>query len=258
MIGKIFINKQFYKLNRIFLIIIFLILTGSTPLEDNNHFMSGERLKFVIYYGPINGGYVDSELRITEFAGNKVYHSRLLGKTIGLVDKLYKVRDEYQSYFDTLTILPYKSIRDISEGRYKKYDHVYYDHANLKVKNHLNEVFDVPEDIRDMVSVFYYVRNIDFSSLEIGHIIKIVTFFDNELFPFDIRYKGIETIKTKMGSYRCIKLVPFVEPGRIFEKEDDMTIYLSDDTNRVPIRVEFILKVGSIKCDLIEYSGLKN
>jgi len=94
--------------------------------------------------------------------------------------------------------------------------------------------------------------------MEIGHIIKINTFFDNELFPFDIRYRGTEKVRTKMGTYQCIKLVPFVEPGRIFEKEDDMTIYLSDDVNRVPIRVEFTLKVGSVKCDLIEYSGLRN
>jgi hypothetical protein len=174
-----------------------------------------------------------------------------------LADKLYRVRDEYQSYFDPVTILPYKSIRDISEGKYKKYDHVYYHHVNLQVVNHKNEVIEVPADVRDMVSVFYYIRNTDFSALSKGNIIKINTFFDNELFPFDMRYRGIVTINTKMGKYRCIKLVPFVEPGRIFEKEDDMTIYLSDDTNRVPLRVEFNLKIGSIKCDLIEYSGLK-
>ena len=126
------------------------------------------------------------------------------------------------------------------------------------MKNHLNVEFKVPADIRDMVSVFYFIRNIDFSSLEKESIIKINTFFDNELFPFDIRYRGKETLKTKMGTFRVIKLVPFVEPGRIFEKEDDMTIYLSDDANRVPVRVEFNLKVGSVKCDLIEYSGLKN
>lgn len=226
--------------------------------QDRNHFMSGEKLKFVIYYGPINGGYVDAELSFIEYENHQVYHSKLLGKTTGLVDKLYRVRDEYQSYFDSTTILPYKSIRDISEGRYKKYDHAYYDHANLKVRNHLNEEFDVPADIRDMVSVFYYIRNYNFSGLDHGHVIKINTFFDNELFPFDIRYRGTEKVRTKIGTYRCIKLVPFVEPGRIFEKEDDMTIYLSDDVNRVPIRVEFNLKVGSVKCDLIEYSGLRN
>jgi len=108
-----------------------------------------------------------------------------------------------------------------------------------------------------MVSVFFYIRNIDYSGLEDGDIIKIVTFFDDEIFPFDMRYRGIETIKTRMGTYNCIRLVPFVEPGRIFNKEDDMTIWLSNDRNKVPVRVKFDLKVGSIKCDLIEFSGLK-
>ena len=223
-----------------------------------NHFTSGEKLKFIIYYGPINGGYIDSELKLTDFEGKKVYHSKMIAKTSGLADVLYKVRDEYQSYFDQGTILPYKSIRNINEGKYKKYDHVYYYHSNLTVKNHLDKEFAVPVDVRDMVSVFYYIRNIDFSGMKTGTIIKINTFFDNELFPFDMRFRGMETLKTRMGVYRCIKLVPFVEPGRIFENEDDMTIYLSDDINRVPIRVEFNLKIGSVKCDLIEFSGLKN
>ena len=153
--------------------------------------------------------------------------------------------------------LPYKSIRDIREGKYKKYNQVYYDHPNLKVTNIDKKVFEVPPDIRDMVSVFYYIRNIDFDTLKNGDIIHINTFFDNEIFPFDMRFRGRETLKTRMGKYNCIKLVPYVEPGRIFNDEDDMSIWLSDDRNRVPIRVSFDLKVGSIKCDLIEYSGLK-
>ncbi len=119
------------------------------------------------------------------------------------------------------------------------------------------DTFEVPADVRDMVAVFHYIRNVDYDHMQYDEIIKINTFFDNEIFPFDMRYRGTEVIKTKGGTFRCIKLVPFVEPGRIFKSEDDMTIWLSDDRNRVPIRVKFDLTVGSIKCDLIEFSGLK-
>ena len=73
-----------------------------------------------------------------------------------------------------------------------------------------------------------------------------------------MRYRGREVIKTRKGKYKVIKLVPYVEPGRIFNDEDDMTIWLSDDRNRVPIRIRMDLKVGSIKADLIDYSGLKD
>lgn len=235
-----------------------LVLSSIKSQEYYNHFKSGEKLKFVIYYGLFHGGYINSELQIKEFEGKFVYHSVMIATTSGLADKIYKVRDEYQSFFNPETVLPYKSIRDISEGKYKKYDHVNYFHKDLMVIDHENKEYTIPADVRDMVSVFYYIRNIDYSIFKIGDIIKINTFFDHELFPFDMRYRGPEKIKTKIGEYNCIKLVPFVEPGRVFESEDDMTIYLSNDGNRVPIRIVFNLKIGSINCDLIEYSGLKN
>lgn len=233
---------------------LFISLNAQT---DNNHFKDGERLKFVLYYGLIDGGYINAELKLTVLNGQKVYHSKMLAKTSGLTDKLYKVHDEYQAYFNPETILPIKSIRDINEGKYKKYNVVEYDHTNLKLVNIDKDTFEITSDIRDMVSVFHYIRNKDFSKMKEGEIIKVNTFFDNEIFPFDMRYRGIEKIKTRMGTFNCIKLVPYVEPGRIFNSEDDMTIWLSNDNNRVPVRVRFDLKVGSVKVDLIEYSGLK-
>jgi hypothetical protein len=108
-----------------------------------------------------------------------------------------------------------------------------------------------------MVSVFFYVRQINFDTMKYNDIIDVNTWFDDELFPFDIRFRGRETIKTRSGTYHCIKLVPFVEPGRIFRKPDDMTLWFSDDPNRIPIRGKFDLIVGSIKCDLIKFEGLK-
>ncbi len=239
-------------------IIILLLLPLVSPAQDNNnHFKSGEKLRFIIYYGILDGGYIDSELKLVDYEGEKAYHSRMLAKTTGLTDRLYKVRDEYQAIFDPNSILPHKSIRDISEGKYKKYNVVYYDYDSLQVTNIKGEVFEVPPDIRDMVSVFHLVRNADFENMKYDHIIKFNTFFDNELFPFDMRYRGTEMVKTRLGKFECIKLVPYVEPGRIFNSEDDMTVWLSADRNRVPIRVKFDLKVGSVKIDLIEFSGLK-
>ncbi len=239
---------------------IIFFLAGHLPAISQpykNNFTSGEKLRFVIYYGIVDAGIVETELSTIFYNGNKIYHSKLLAKTTGLADRLYRIRDEYQSFFHPETLLPQKAIRDISEGRYKRYQVDHYDHENSKVFNLKGEVFDIPLNTRDMVSVFFYVRNIDFSKLQDGDLIKIITFFDDEIFPFDMRYRGTEVIKTRKGTFNCVKLVPYVEPGRIFNKEDDMTIWISNDRNRVPIRVRFDLKVGSVKCDLIEFSGLK-
>ena len=214
-------------------------------------------MKFSINYGILQAGFVESELKMVQHKGKEAYHSRMLAKTTGLADKLYKVRDEYQAVFDTRRIQPWESIRDIQEGRYTKYNSVQYDYDSLIATNINNEKFEIPPDVRDMVSVFHYIRNADFDHMKVGDIIKINTFFDNEIFPVDMRYRGIETVKVNSGKYQCHKLVPYVEPGRIFNTEDDMTIWLSADRNRVPVRVRLDLKVGSIKVDLEEFSGLK-
>ncbi len=227
------------------------------PGIEKNTFVPGERMVFQVYYGPLNAGRVDAFLRSDTFRNRPVYYAEAVAKTTGLADRLYKIRDLYAGYFDPETLLPLKSIRDIREGNYRKYEIVEYFHDSLKAVSSQSGVHDVPGNIRDMVAVFYYVRTIDFDTMKYDDIIDINTFFDEELFPFNMRFRGREAVKTRGGTFNCIKLVPFVEPGRIFRKEDDMTLWFSDDGNCVPIRGKFDLIVGSVKCDLIEWDGLK-
>jgi len=239
-----------------YIIFILFLLLAAIPVNSQNNFKAGEQLEYNLHFGPINAGKATGTLTYATIDGKKVFHSEMLAQTTGLADVLYKVRDIYGSWFDPVTLLPVKSNRDISEGRYKRKDEVTYDHSMGKVFSPSGE-HDVPKNIRDMVSVLYYIRSIDFDTIHVGDIIPINTFFDDELFPFDIRYRGKEEVKIKKGKFNCLKLVPFVEPGRIFESEDDMTIWISDDPNKIPIRIKFDLTVGSIKCDLTSYSGLK-
>lgn len=239
-----------------YIISIWLVVLAVPPGHAQHNFQAGEILEYVLHYGPVNAGKATGTLTYATIDGKKVFYSEGLAQSTGLADRLYKVRDIYGSWFDPVTLLPVKSNRDISEGKYKRKDEVSYDHSNGKAYSPSGE-HEVPKDIRDMVSVLYYIRSLDFDTIRVGDIIPINTFFDDELFPFDIRYRGKEKVKIKMGEFNCLKLVPFVEPGRIFESEDDMTIWISDDANKVPVRVKFDLMIGSIKCDLTSYSGLK-
>jgi hypothetical protein len=227
------------------------------PGLENNNFVPGEKLLFQVYYGPLNAGRVDAFLRLDSIRNRQVYYAETVASSTGLADRLYKIRDMYGGYFDPESLLPLKSIRDIREGTYRKHEVVYYYHDSLKAISSESGDHEIPANIRDMVSVFYYARTINYDTMKYDDIIYFNTFFDDELFPFNMRFRGRETITTRGGTFRCIKLVPFVDPGRIFRKEDDMTLWFSDDQNCVPIRGKFDLIVGSVKCDLIEWSGLK-
>jgi hypothetical protein len=229
----------------------------SGPGMEKNNFIPGEKMVFQVYYGPLNAGLVDTYLTVDTFKNQQVYYAEAVAKSTGLADVIYKIRDMYGGYFDPASLLPLKSIRDISEGNYKKHNIVEYNHDSLKAYSSESGEHEIPANIRDMVSAFYYIRTIEYDTMKYDDIIKINTFFDDELFPFDMRFRGRETIRTRGGKFDCIKLVPFVEPGRIFKHEDDMTIWFSDDANRVLIRGKFDLIVGSVKIDLIHYEGLK-
>jgi len=248
---------SYEKPMRTILYILLILPVTITMAQSNNNFIPGEKLEYQIYFGPLNAGAANFIVRQDTIRGRDVYYTEVIAKSTGLADRLFRIRDVYAAYLNPETLLPFKSIRDIKEGNYRKYEEVEYYHDSLKVYSSLSGEHEVPANIMDMVSVFFYVRHIDFDTMKYDDIIDINTWFDDEIFPFDIRFRGRERIRTRSGTYDCIKLVPFVEPGRIFRKEDDMTLWFSDDANRVPIRGKFDLIVGSVKCDLIKFEGLK-
>jgi hypothetical protein len=125
------------------------------------------------------------------------------------------------------------------------------------INSQLNGKHKVPENILDMVSAFFYIRRVDLSKYKGGEIIYVDTYFGDEIFPFYIIFKSREVIKTDLGKFQCLKFVPIVEPGRIFKENDDMTFWLSDDSNKIPVRIKFDMIVGSFKCDLVSYKNTK-
>lgn len=246
---------------RLLIIILFFSNIGFSLNQDrlsNSElpYKSGEQLIYSMYYGFINGGSAGLYVRESVINGKKVFHAKALARTEGLTDKLYKVRDVYESYFDIETGLPVKSVRDIREADYRKYNEVEFFHKQNKVHSKLEGEKVVPENIFDMLSGFYFARKELFDNLNKEQIVEINTYFDDEVYPLKIRYKGIEVIETAFGNLRCLKFMPVVEPGRVFDTEDDLEIWISDDKNKIPVRVQLNLFIGSAKCELINYSGL--
>jgi len=236
-------------------ILLFSVVFFQAQIEAQltNPYRPGESLKYVIHFGLVDAGIAKFNLEQTTFNGVPAYHGKVVASTTGISDKIFGVRDVFESYFNPNTGLPYKFIRNIKEGKHRAYNEVLFYHSGNYVITTKSGRHDIPNGILDMVTTFYHLRKIDYDKLKYGDIIKITTFFDDEVFPFDIRYRGKEKIKTRMGSYTCLKFVPFVEPGRVFKTEDDMTIWVTDDQLMIPVRVKFDLMVGSLKCDLIDY-----
>lgn len=253
------------RLFKMSLSVLAIMVLLNTTTSGQNHFNPGEELEYIVYFGPVNAGAANVKLIRTVHNNEPVFYSKLDARSIGLADKLYKVKDVYECYFDSITLLPLMAIRDIREGKYKKKNIDTYDHKKNTVFTVNKGELPIPAGIRDVISTFYFIRNYDFSSLKKGDVITLDIFFNDEPITFRLHYMGKERIDTKLGKMNCIKLIPvMVDTKKNTDTEnisptpkDEMTIWLSDDPNQIPIRVRFDLFIGSIKADLIEYYNLK-
>jgi hypothetical protein len=239
---------------------------GTLPQDNfcgirNNAFKVEEEVSFTVYYAVagiyVNAGTATFTSKLEEINNRPVYHVTGEGKTNSSYDWIYKVRDKYETYIDTATFQPLKFIRNVNEGGYKKYENITFNKtSNTAITG--NGVFKVPACVQDVVSSMYYARNVDFSRLQPDDKIPFSMFLDNEVFNMYIRYLGKEEIKTKYGKFRAIKIKPLLLKGQIFEGGENMTVWVTDDQNHIPVRVESPLVVGKVKIDMMSYTNLRH
>jgi len=205
---------RYLKNKKTCILLIFIFITSfinpNINFSETPVFIDGEELTFRIRYGIFTGGEARLTVKKEWLFGKEVFHAVLIGQTTGLVDKMYKVYDIYESFFDPLTNLPEKAIRNIREGSYRYYDEVLFNQEEQYVVSQRNGKVAVPKNTLDMASVMYYVRRLDMTKLNVNDIILLDTYFGDELFPFYIVYRGRETISIGSGQYKCFKFVPIL------------------------------------------------
>ena len=227
----------------------------------NKAFTEGEKVVYKVIYNWnslwLNAGEVSFTVNGGVFGNKKVYHVVGYGSTYKSYDWFYKVRDTYESYIDRETMRPLKFIRNVYEGGYVIYNNVTFKHEERKAVSTKGEI-PVPACIQDVLSAVYYARNIDFSKYNINDTIPVNLFLDDSVYNIHIRYVGKEVINTKTGSYNCIKFRPMLISGTIFKGGEKMTVWVTDDDNKIPVLVESPIVVGSIRAELHSYEGLRN
>jgi len=230
------------------------------PSVANTAFKEGEILTYRLHYGLLNAGKVVLEVKpeVIDLGARKVYHIVGTGFTTGSADWFFKVRDRYETYMDKDALLPWMFVRRVDEGGFKFSQDYSFNQYLKKVDIGNNEKFDVPAGIQDMVSAFYSARNMDLSTAKDGDLFSITCFVDKEVWPLKIKFIGRENIETDLGNYRCLKFRPVVQKGRVFKNEEDLNVWISDDKNHLPMRVQANIIIGSIKMDITNAKNLTN
>ena len=207
---------RYFKM--VLLVTGFCSLSFTSAVDDtcklrNTAFKADEEIRMKVFYSTM-GMYVGAgeavfTSSLERYMGKPVYHFTGTGSTYSFFDNFFKVRDKYESYVDTANLLPYKFVRNIDEGGYKKYNNVTFNQtANTAVST--NGVFKITDCIQDVVSMVYYARNINFDKYKVDDKILFDMFLDDEIFHMYIRYMGKEKIKTRYGKFNAIKIKPLL------------------------------------------------
>ncbi|MDQ6756237.1 MAG: DUF3108 domain-containing protein [Bacteroidota bacterium] len=226
----------------------------------NTSFSVGELITMKVYYNTmgmyIAAGEATFGVASEKFNGRQTYHCTGEGKSYSFFDNFFKVRDKYETFIDTATMLPIKFIRNVNEGGYKIYNNVTFNHsAGTAIST--NGVFKIPGCMQDVISAIYYARNINFDKYNPNDKIPFDMFLDDEVNHLYLRYIGRETVKTRYGKFKSIKFKPLLIKGTMFEGGEKMSVWVSDDPNHIVLRIESPISVGNIKVDMMGYKNLR-
>ncbi|NOY37067.1 MAG: DUF3108 domain-containing protein [Chlorobi bacterium] len=245
------------------ILMVFSVTRGEAQKSYPFPFGPGENLRYQLNYTFITAGEAILQIDRDTLERRYVHHIKAEAKTTGVFNTLYGVRDIYESWYDPASLLPRKAIRNIKEGRYRKYNVVLFDHFirpdSAVVHSQAKGKVIVPKETYDILTGFLLFRkNYRNYPFEKNETILIQTYFTDELWPLKIRYKGEEQVKLKIGKVNCYKFSPVTEVGRAFKSQEDMYVWFSDDENFLPVKIWFNLRVGSFKVELDDFSGLKH
>ncbi|UHG92021.1 DUF3108 domain-containing protein [Spirosoma oryzicola] len=247
--------------------IIFVLGTGFASLNAyrrvvNTSFGPGEHLEYRVHYGFINAAEAVVDVSPTLYKVNErpCYRVNVDGRTVGAFDLVTRIRDTWRSYIDTSAILPQKFYTNLQENNYRKEENITFNHETNTVKAEERterDIFKVPDNVHDLISGYYFLRTIDFSKLSNGQIIEVPAFYDDTIYNMKVRYRGKDVVKTKQGKVNVLKLNPVLPQNKLFKDEESIRIFVSDDLNKIPVKVEVDLWVGSMVMDLKRNGGLK-
>ncbi|GAB4414394.1 MAG: DUF3108 domain-containing protein [Bacteroidia bacterium] len=228
-------------------------------------FGKGEYVQYRIHYGLITAGYASTEVmpHTAYEQGRPCHHIVGLGWTHPGFDWFYKVRDRYETYIDEQSLLALRFNRHIAEGGFESYTETYFDqtrHQARYIDEHKRETrYDVPPGIQDVISAFFYARSAyDGSSLAIGDRISLRNFLDRKTFNLEARLRSREIVKVGDKSFDALCFDLLIDDAGMITDGSTIRFWISDDANKVLLRVESELTIGSLKADIMTWQNLRH
>lgn len=256
-------------------ITLFLIYSTKAKSQcsvDNFSFQPGETVTYHAYYNWhfiwLNAGIVHFNVEDGNYKDTNSWFFSAYGRTYSGYDHFMKVRDTFEVYVDKNNFQPLYFNRVTKEGSTESHHKYFFDYQNNQVNSQIKKeentgykdsTLTLQDCTNDLLTMVYKARNLEFDKYQKDDKIPIRMIVDGKIYDLYIRYLGKETIKNRDDrKFRCLKFSPLLVPGTIFESGEDMTVWVTDDLNRIPIMVEAKILVGSIKAVFVDAIGLRH
>jgi hypothetical protein len=211
-------------------------------------FGPGEKMVFKIGYGPVNAGEAVLEVvGLTTYQGHTCYELQSKANSNRFFSSFFKVRDKISSYMDVEDLYSRYFHKRLREGDYKKTVEISFDHQGELAKYADGREFDITAGIQDVLSAFYFVRNLDLGSGDTNSQLAHSSRKTNYL---QVIVHGMETVTVEAGTYECYVVEPVLQGEGLFNHEGKITLYVTNDQYRVPVLIKTKVPVGSIDVEL--------
>jgi len=233
-------------------------------------YRTGEEIKYKAYYNLgfiwIHAGYANFYVKDTTIRNTSFYKFYSEGYSHEDYDWFFKVRDYFTSINSKTTLDPIYFHRDNLEGDYwvkntyvfSKGTNKVYSITNNKEDGFSQDTLDMKPCLSDVLTAIYKTRSFDYSETKFGDTIPLTMIVDGDIYNLYIRYKGKEIVELKeLGrKVQCVKFTVMLLDGTVFKGGEDMTVWVTDDANKVPVLVEAKILIGSVKALIVEYKNL--
>ncbi len=254
----------------------FVVITSASSQKDCSTdakaYQAGEVLHYDIKYNWgilwVDAGEVVFSVQETTYNKQAAYWFKGYGRSKPKWDWVYTVRDTFDAIGTKQNLSPLYFSRNTSEGSYKV-DNVYkyfpqqgYIEStiyNSEKNTTTQKKIDYNQCLWDLLHAVYYARNLNYTNYKINTQIPFNLVIDGKINNLFIRYLGKEVLEMPSEKkYNTLKFSVLLVDGTIFDGGEDMTIWVSDDKNKVALKVEAKIKVGSVKAFLTHTKGLRN
>jgi len=179
------------------------------------------------------------------------------GRPTALLSKLYTLYYKADTLIDVYSLLPQRGSLYVEEGKRHRMKTTTFNQTTRKAKYEVQTTTHVEKDLalpgftQDALSALYVLRSIP---MKAGDKFNMPVTDAGDVYKVQMQVAGLESLKTPLGTINALKIVPVITTTK-GDPPRGLSIWLSDDARRLPLKIEAQLAVGKFVVSLRKVTG---